>query len=178
MFTISWLVVEPTHLKNMLIKLGSSSPFCRVYNENIWSFTTISPFLIWYRIYLSSVRVEPARFFFWSRETSGVPIQKIDSADVFFQKKTQHRVVLFEKTKRSFFSKKKTTNILFSPIFPQFFPKKLFLRQKERNTEAGDPDLSCEVVPKLASRQVTQLTTWERIDGATPIYSGQCIINH
>ena len=25
-FIIFWLVVEPTHLKNMLVKLGSSSP--------------------------------------------------------------------------------------------------------------------------------------------------------
>ena len=32
-----WLVVEPTHLKNMLVKIGSSSPIFGVNIRNIWN---------------------------------------------------------------------------------------------------------------------------------------------
>ena len=36
---LTWLVVEPTHLKNMLVKLGSSSPN-RSENQKIFETTT------------------------------------------------------------------------------------------------------------------------------------------
>ena len=34
---LHWLVVEPTHLKNMLVKMGSSSPIFGVNMKNIWN---------------------------------------------------------------------------------------------------------------------------------------------
>ena len=37
---LDWLVVEPTHLKNMIVKLGSSSPIFGVKIKNIWVATT------------------------------------------------------------------------------------------------------------------------------------------
>ena len=36
---LNWLVVEPTHLKNMLVKMGSSSPN-RGENKQIFETTT------------------------------------------------------------------------------------------------------------------------------------------
>ncbi len=46
----NWLVVEPTHLKNMLVKMGSSSPIFGVKIKNIWVATTqkIKLFLLWH----------------------------------------------------------------------------------------------------------------------------------
>ena len=35
-----WLVVEPTHLKNMSVKMGSSSPIFGVKIRNLWVATT------------------------------------------------------------------------------------------------------------------------------------------
>ena len=40
--TLDWLVVEPTHLKNMIVKMGSSSPRFGVNIKNIWVATTYS----------------------------------------------------------------------------------------------------------------------------------------
>ncbi len=39
-FDIDWLVVEPTHLKNMIVKMGSSSPIFGVKIPKIFETTT------------------------------------------------------------------------------------------------------------------------------------------
>ena len=57
-----WLVVEPTHLKNMIVKMGKSSPIFGMKIKNIWNHHLVFILQFYSICFLSKRRIWPSIF--------------------------------------------------------------------------------------------------------------------